>query len=284
VATVPALSLVVATMGRPDTLERLFQTLSQSDERDFEVVLVDQSPSTASPGVQALATRYAPLLALTSLRDEGRGLSRARNLGLAHARGALLGFPDDDCWYPAETVGRVIRFFAAHPDTGILAGQYTEPGIRNPRFSQTAGVLSAANLANRTSSVGTFLNRAGLHGQAIHFDERIGAGTALPAGEETDLLLRLLLAGVHGVYDPTLQVYHLIHRDKAVSSEAFLRLRMAYWYVVGKNHRPLAASAMVLKGALSCLVKPQRHGKALALRAMRDGYRAGRAARNATAP
>jgi GT2 family glycosyltransferase len=280
----PTLSLIVATTGRLDTLERLFQTLSRSDESDFEVVLVDQSATTDSAGVQALAARFEPMLALTSLRDEGRGLSRARNLGLAHARGVLLGFPDDDCWYPPETVGRVIRFFAAHPDKGILSGQYTEPGITNPRFSQATGVLSAANLASRTSSVGTFLNRADLHGQAIHFDERIGAGTSLPAGEETDLLLRLLLAGVRGVYDPTLQVYHLIHRDKAVSSEAFLRLRMAYWFVIGKNHRPLVARSMVLKGALSCLVKRQRHGKALALRAMLDGYRAGRAARNAPAP
>lgn len=278
------LSLIVATTGRLDTLERLFLSLSSSAARDFEVILVDQSAAGLSARVRELAERFSRLPRILYLRDEGRGLSRARNLGLQHANGTCLGFPDDDCWYPVDTIGRVLSFFAEHPAVGILSGQYTEPDISNPSFATVAGDLSVHNLNTRTSSVGTFLNRRGLHGQPIVFDERIGAGTELPAGEETDLLLRLLLGGSRGVYDPSLTVYHLIQRDKVISSKAFVQLRMAYWFVIGKNYRPLFTEAKVARGALSCLLKRQRYGKAVALRALLAGLRLGLAARGASLP
>lgn len=277
-----SLSLIVATTGRAEALERLLRTLAASGSQDFDVLVVDQSTDSTAGLIKGLAQRYGDRLQVQYIRDKGRGLSRARNLGLARAAGEVLGFPDDDCWYPPDVIGRVLDYFSAHPDVGILSGQYTEPGMTNPSFAQQPGDLNAGNLSTRTSSVGTFLNRRALGRTPLRFDERIGAGTDLPAGEETDLLMRLLLAGTSGTYDPTLLVYHMIQRDKALDSESFRALRQAYWYVIGKNYAPPFTTLRMAKGMASCLLKPQRFGKHVCLRAMLDGLRAGREVRRET--
>lgn len=266
----PKLSLVVGTIGRKEALRRLFESLSKEISRDFEVILVDQSGPQDREQVASLATEFSNDLHLRYLAIDGRGLSRARNLGLRHARGKYLGFPDDDCWYPGDAVGSVISFFERNPHLGILSGAYSEPDVANP--SNTECELSLRNFFGRVSSVGLFLNRSSIEKAAIVFDERIGAGTDLPAGEETDLILRLLLAGVNGFYDPSLVIYHRIHRHEAVTRERFVSLRKAFWFVIGKNYRPIFSEAKLVRGAASCVVKEADFGISTALRAMLEGY------------
>lgn len=275
----PRLSLIVATIGREPQLRRLFTSLATEQMQVFEVLLVDQSPAPLTSDIASLATEFSSSLRLRYLRDTGRGLSRARNLALPLARGNYLGFPDDDCWYPGSTVDQVMAFFDKHPDTGILCGIYAEPGRINSSFPADGCRLTPWRCFNRTNSVGLFLNRAAIATAQIVFDERIGAGTELPASEETDLVLRLLLAGAEGHYDPSLHVHHAINRNKAQSCQSFVAMRKAFWYVIGKNHRPFFSEAKLTIGAISCLLKPAPHGPITALRAMLAGYQEGRRVR-----
>jgi glycosyltransferase involved in cell wall biosynthesis len=99
------ISLLVATLGRVDELNRLLASLENQDA-GFEVLVVDQNPDDRLAPVLAAHSR----LAARHLRSE-RGLSRARNVGLRAAQGDLIAIPDDDCWYPAGLLARVEEWF-----------------------------------------------------------------------------------------------------------------------------------------------------------------------------
>src|SRR5271166_4981282 len=109
------LSLVVATVKRVRELERLLSSLDTQTHRDFEVIIVDQN---ADDRLVPVIQQHKGL-DIVHLRERP-GLSRARNTGLGVARGDLICFPDDDCWYPSDLLASVFNWFKNHLEFGGL--------------------------------------------------------------------------------------------------------------------------------------------------------------------
>ncbi len=90
-------SVCVATFRRPQGLARLLRSLeSMCDDTRFtsEVVIVDND---AEGSAQAVAEAWRPRFAhLTYVIETERGISQARNRGVAVARGRWIAFIDDD--------------------------------------------------------------------------------------------------------------------------------------------------------------------------------------------
>jgi glycosyltransferase involved in cell wall biosynthesis len=202
----PRVTLVVCTVGRTSTLTRLFESLAGQQYRDFDVVLVDQNP----PGtLETTVDAYSGRIQIHHLRSE-RGLSRARNVGLAAAAGALVGFPDDDCWYDPTTLTDVVRRFA-DPSIDIATGRTTDASGRTS-VSPTLDAESAINRRNFLlcgNSNAIFARRAAF--EVIGpFDVRLGVGasTIFQSGEEADILLRATDAGLTARFFPDLVTHH----------------------------------------------------------------------------
>ena len=87
----PFFTVVVPTYRRHDRLDRLAARLAAQTFRDFEVVVVDQSPA---PWPGAAADHG---FRLHYLHSDLRGAAAARNAGAGLARGAVIAFTDDDC-------------------------------------------------------------------------------------------------------------------------------------------------------------------------------------------
>lgn len=203
----PSFSLLCATVGRTDKLGRMLDALAGQTSRDFELVVVDQNP----PGVlDPVLAPYRDRIAIVHLRSP-RGLSRARNVGLKSCRGRFIGFPDDDCWYPADLVARLIALFDADPGTDVLTGRTTDAqGVDSlGLFLESDAPISRANIWLVGNSNSLFLRRAASE-RAGGFDETLGVGAESPfkSGEETDFLLRVLAAGARGSYRRDIVVHH----------------------------------------------------------------------------
>jgi len=69
----------------------------------------------------------------------------------------------------------------------------------------------------------------------LQFDVNVGAGTSLPAGEETDLVLHALERGATGRYEPSLTVYHAIERSSTMQMEQRRLRDRAFAYVITKH-------------------------------------------------
>ena len=82
----PLVSLVVCTINRTAELGTLFESLVHQEFKAFDVVIVDQNEDDRL--VPILASAPWPFDIRHVRTPHARGLSRARNAGLKHARGA----------------------------------------------------------------------------------------------------------------------------------------------------------------------------------------------------
>jgi glycosyltransferase involved in cell wall biosynthesis len=221
-------SLVVATRGRVDELNRLLVSLEAQSYTDFEVIVVDQNGDNCLQEVLA-QHRHLPIRHLTS----SVGASRARNEGIRAARGAIIGFPDDDCWYPPTVLEYVVHWFTEHRDFEGLFGVLRDAANRltGPKWPQTGcladritiwkfGITPVAFLTRRATKVIGF------------FNENLGPGVAsgYHSGEDSDYFLRSIPHDLKFWHEPVLVIHHPDFHDET-------RLReKSYSYALGGGY------------------------------------------------
>jgi glycosyltransferase involved in cell wall biosynthesis len=229
-----SLSLIVATVGRTDELVRLIQSVAAQKLSQIELIIVDQN---ADERVETLLHQAAPTLRYTHIRCLP-GLSRARNVGLLRASGAILGFPDDDCWYPEDLLQQVKNWFDRYPERQFLCcalrdetGQ--EVAARWPARSQS---LDRNSVLRAAASAALFVRRD-MAWQVGGFDEEIGlgAGTPFQSGEDTDYALRCLRAGGTGWFEKELYVCHPKREPALMSHSRAYAYGMGFGYILGKH-------------------------------------------------
>ncbi len=207
------LTLVLASVGRSQEVQRLVASLVAQSCRDFELLVIDQNPDDRL--LPAVAAAFAAGLAVSHLRLSPPSLSAARNLGIRMAVGEVLAFPDDDCWYEPDTVASALQAFAQQPHYSGLVAQWVEQSAADPQ-PPAAGPLQAAQWRRfrdgQASSICLFL-RAELVRDLGGFDPRLGLGCWYGAGEETDFVLRALAAHAALGRCPQVQVHHAFWPD-----------------------------------------------------------------------
>ena len=213
-------SLVIATRGRVAEVAEVLASIAAQQRQDVEVIVVDQNEDER---LAETITRYVQRFPLNWLRSSVQNANHARNLGLRAARGAILGFPDDDCVLPPGVLDKVDGAFGRDirlQVTGPAASP--EGGLGSGRWRQQAGPITDENVWTSVIEFNLFLRRA-LALALGGFDERLGPGTPLGSAEGNDLVLRAVRAGNKAWYDPSLRI---IHPDKRLTREATRRAEL----------------------------------------------------------
>jgi len=254
----PHFSLVVCTVGRVHDLVRLFDSLAAQSCQSFEVVLVDQS---GDERISEVLDKKGYTFPLSHLRS-GRGLSLGRNLALAHIRGNVVAFPDDDCAYPPQTLAKVKTWLEDAPELSGLSGRSLDfdGTASGPRAVEKPVFIDAANIWRCAISYTIFLRRNVIN-TIGGFDEKLGVGSGTPyqSGEETDYLFRALKQEYRLQYLPDLIVHHPrlnVPSERDLIAKDF-RYAVGMGHVVRKNQlgfryflphmcKPLVGSALSL--------------------------------------
>jgi glycosyltransferase involved in cell wall biosynthesis len=181
--------------------EAVRSVLQQLGAEDEVIVVDDASADATRDIVAAVADRRLRILAAS-----GRGVSSARNLGLAAARGPYVAFLDHDDLWPAGRHRALLAALAAHPTRGASFGRVRvrlEPGAAEP--AEALG-LDGKHLCEL---VGSGLYRRSLVTGIGGFCEE------MHLREDADFHLRLLEAGL----DPLLcEVESLVYRRHAANA------------------------------------------------------------------
>lgn len=124
----PLLSVVIPTMNKVDLLRQTLPAVLTQDPgpgRNFEVVVVDDgSTDDTASYLQSLAAE--PLLRpVTPGVNVGR--ARARNYGVAQARGQWVLFLDDDIVAPEGLLRAHLDLLESHPGWGTIGYAVTDP-------------------------------------------------------------------------------------------------------------------------------------------------------------
>jgi GT2 family glycosyltransferase len=230
--TAGRISLVVSTIGRVPELLRLVRSVEAAEGGvDVEVVLVDQSADERCIAALTEASPSLRWLATTS----GRGVSLGRNVGLGLATGDVVAFPNDNTWYPPDSLAKALELLGARPEVSGLSGRLLTGDGRPAmlRWPAHAQRVDRRNFHRTAISPSLFLRRSVVD-ELGGFDEMIGTGAAGPAqaGEESDLVLRAIATGHLIDYEPSLTVHNAEPRDAA--DQAFVVKMRGYGY--GHGH------------------------------------------------
>ena len=254
----PVLSLIVATKGRATPFRELFGSLEAQTFRDFEVIVVDQNADGRLGSPEAEGWSF-PVLHLRMPHESGA--SRGRNAGFARARGSVVLFPDDDCWYdPGFLADALDRMGETGVD--VLSGRAADASGRdiNGRYLQARTTITRGNVWTAGIEWVIFFKRA-VFERLGGFDPSIGIGADTPwqSCEAQDVMLRALAAGARCVFDPAVFGHHA---ELDVRSPAMLRKGRAYargfGYVLRRHRYPIHQVANWLlrpavRGVLSTL-------------------------------
>lgn len=165
----PLFSVVLPTYERHGQLDDLMHCLQEQIERDFEVVMIDQS---LEPWSRAKHHFGFPL---TYFHSPVKGAVRARNTGAMLAQGSIIAFVDDDC-RPAKDWLLNARPYFTDPDVvgveGLIHSDHSND--KNWRTVTNVGFegigFMTANLMVR-SSVFQYLGGFDLQFDRPHFRE-----------------------------------------------------------------------------------------------------------------
>jgi GT2 family glycosyltransferase len=255
---IPDISLVLATVGRTDQLNRLFDSFAAQSFTNFEVIVVDQnSDDRLRPHLERAKSLG---IAIKHLKHFPANLAAARNVGIDAALGEWIGFPDDDCWYDPKVLERVVyRFTRTDKPTGVVV-RWVEQAEQPLQAANLTWERSAAFRDVPVSSITLFCHRR-LFKSIGGFDSRLGVGQWFGAGEETDFVLRALYSGAFFTYLPDAEVHHAVSADKPQTTP---QARLAIRYrargtgaLYAKHKLPLW---VIARGLVAPVVRPLLKG------------------------
>jgi len=117
----PRISVVVCSYNGSRTIGECLQGLADLEYPDYEVIVVDDGSKDATAEV---AGRFGFRL----IRTENRGLSNARNSGLAAATGEIVAYIDDDAYPDPDWLSYLAAAFADSDHVGVGGPNVTAPG------------------------------------------------------------------------------------------------------------------------------------------------------------
>jgi glycosyltransferase involved in cell wall biosynthesis len=204
-------SLLMATLGRSQELERFLLSLDRQTHRDFELIVVDQNQDDR---LDSILYKYRERFPIVHVHSDQPGLSRSRNEGMKYLGRdtELLAFPDDDCWYPHQLLAQVTGYLESRDDVGGLSGIcVTTRGTPRGRWARKATSISKYRIFGRCISFTMFIRKS-LADKIGLFDESLGLGPSVPwpGAEDFDYLLRAALAdpSLKIFYSPEFRVFH----------------------------------------------------------------------------
>ena len=218
-------SVVICTRRRPKDLAACLDAIADEIAAGRDVVVADNGPDPeteavvrARPGV-----RYAPA--------PRPGLSHARNVGLAAARGEVAVFVDDDVRPEPGWITPLAAAFEPGIDVvcGLVLPQALETdaqigfqydlgfgGMGSVPLLYDQAFLDAAADSPPVWVIGAGANMAVRRRRALEiggFDERIGPGAAGGCGDDSEYWRRVLEEGGRIVYQPLSVARHRHRRD-----------------------------------------------------------------------
>ena len=216
----PLISVIIPTYNRGWIIKEAIDSVLAQDYVNFELIVVDDGSTDDTHDI--LNSYQSNFLVL---RQNNKGVSSARNRGLAAASGHFIAFLDsDDTWLP-QKLSRQVDFFQSNPDALIC--QTEEIWIRNSvrvnpkkRHKKPSGMIFEPSLSLCLVSPSAVMIKKNLFEEVGLFDE------TLPACEDYDLWLRVSCRHPVHLIDTPLIIKRGGHDDQLSASPGLDKFRI----------------------------------------------------------
>ena len=204
----PLVSAIITTHNRatllPTALDSVYAQKGAGKQFDLEVIVADDACTDSTPDIMQQSYPSARYIRLA----KNRGVSGARNFGLAASQGRFVAFlDDDDVWLPHKLQAQ-LPVLERHPEVGAVYSQvyYSYPNRvakKYPELSRArSGWVFESLLIGNFMTLHSVVVRREAFEKTGYFDEQ------LRSHEDWDMWLRLsfhypflFLAGAVAVYN-----------------------------------------------------------------------------------
>ncbi|MEM6794991.1 MAG: glycosyltransferase [Acidobacteriota bacterium] len=183
---VPEVSVLIPTWNRASSVDRAVRSALGQTHRSLELLVIDDGSNDGTLALLA-GVEDPRMRVLTGPR---RGVSAARNLGIARSRGAWIALLDSDDWWLAEKLERQLQALESEPSLLLCHCDeiWVRDGVRvNPRriHRKRGGLIFEHCLPRCAISPSSAVIHRSLLESLGTFDE------TMPACEDYDLWLRV---------------------------------------------------------------------------------------------
>lgn len=220
----PQVSTIIATYNRADLVCQAIESALIQTHEPHEVIVVDDGSEDDTR--ERVAREYGDRVRV--LHQEQAGPSRARNLGVARARGELIAFLDSDDAWDGRKIARQVALLQSDPR---LAYSYTRCGEMAADGARTGRIYGRTGNGHTGWNFPAVLQASPIILPALLVRRRVfedlgGFDNSIDIGEDTSFLLRLAMDH-HGGYAPETLTWVRCHPGRKTVEDR----------VVGKNHR-----------------------------------------------
>lgn len=230
------LGVIMPAWNRETTISAALRSLlRQGDAADLDIIVVDDGSTDGTAAVVAEMARSTPALRL--VRQENRGVTRARNAGVAALAGDtdLVTFLDSDDISPAGRFAADIAHFRDDPELELVYGRMSI--VDEIDEATLAPFPDGWSVTVRGIQLGAGIYRR-------HLVERLGGfDESFEQGEDTDFLFRLFEQRPRVHFSDVVAVLYRRHPGNLTKDEATSR---RFWMraVMGSIRRRKADPAL----------------------------------------
>lgn len=222
----PSVTVLIPTYNRAQYLgEALNSVLEQETSSPSQIIVVDDG---SKDNTREVVAGFGP--PVEYLAKQNGGKSSALNLGLRHARGALVWIMDDDDFAERDALRRMIEALQGHPECGFAFGDYDLFTVdKSGRQVGTPVSLPTVKPEDLYLALmeQSFILQGGLLVRKACYDEVGGFDENNARSEDLDMVLRLA------------------RRFKGVKAEGVMFHQRQHSGLRGPEAAPVAANRMV---------------------------------------
>ncbi|MDP4268088.1 MAG: glycosyltransferase [Bacteroidota bacterium] len=201
-------SIVVPVFNRPDEVRELLDSLTNQSFKNFEIILVDGSPTNI---LADLIKEFQPKLPLKYFYERLLAISPSRNLGCKNAEGEYLIFVDSDCVLPPQYLLEIDNYLKQNKTDGFggpdKAGEAFSPVQKAMSFAMTS-FLTTGGIRGKKSHLGEYQLRGFNMGIRKDVFREVGGYSGMDVAEDIDLSIRIRKAGYKTNLITNAYVYH----------------------------------------------------------------------------
>lgn len=188
----PKVSVIVPVYDGEKYILETLSSIRAQFFRDFEVIVVDDGSTDATVSLVEGVDKN-----INIIRCDRKGVSKARNIGVAAAQGQFIAFLDaDDLWNPGKLLSQIGAFERDSEELGVVFTEFVAGNIVPDYFNnanvgdsgvchELSGWIYPKLLLTNWALTSSLMIRRSAFLDAGGFDE------SLEVGEDWDLLLRL---------------------------------------------------------------------------------------------
>jgi len=238
----PLVTVLMAVHNGAAHVEAAVESILRQSFTDFEFLIIDDGSTDDTP--QRLVRFHDPRVRLLR-NDVNIGLTRSLNLGLRHARGALIARHDADDISHVGRLATQLQYFEQNPHVVVLGTQARYINARGERIAVAPWPKATSPLAIKWQLLfdGPFFHASVMFRKAIIWDELGGYDETFVSSQDFELWSRVEARGCPMANLPSEWIDFRVHSGSVSSRYELKNITKLRTVLLDNLNRAIAPAA-----------------------------------------